>query len=109
MAFEDKLEYDIEQELGVFDEKGNTSLELRVVSWNKKPAKLELRKWVTNSDGQNPNKGFSFLTDEGPHRLAELLVENNFGDTKTLKALLIDRDDYDESESDYDYLDEEEE
>lgn len=109
MKKDKKISFDVEDVLGIFDEKGNISLELRKVSWNEREPKLELRKWNMNSDGeQTPNKGFSFLTDEGPHMLTELLVENNFGNTKTLYELLKEREDFmDDLEEDIDIEEEE--
>ena len=41
----------------------------------------------------SPNKGFSFLTEEGPHSLAEELVRRGYGDTNTIVNELKKRDD----------------
>lgn len=90
----------------IFDEKGSTFLAMRRVGWYSadKPeppiekSKWELRKWQANEAGEDiPNKGFSFLTDEGPHDLAKLLVHNGYGHTKDILIELKDRDDFEES------------
>ena len=82
----------------VFDEKGNTSLALRTVAWNDKDPRLELRKWIIDKDGNEiPNKGFSFLTEEGPHNLALTLIDNNFGNTYHVLSLLKERNDFKEA------------
>lgn len=82
----------------VFDEKGNTSLALRTVAWNDKDPRLELRKWIIDKDGNEmPNKGFSFLTEEGPNNLALTLIDNNFGNTYHVLSLLKERSDFKEA------------
>lgn len=77
----------------IFDEKGNTVLKMATVSWNDRPAKLELRKWIINGDGEvRANKGFSFLTEDGPNELAHCLLREGFGDNKTIKEIMGSRD-----------------
>ena len=105
-----------------FDEKGSQFLALRKVQWVKSgeepdesKAKLELRKWIIDKDGtEKANKGFSFLTDEGPHELAKALVHEGFGHTKDILNELRTRDDFkdtvehfndNEDESDESYFD----
>ena len=88
----------------IFDEKGNTFLAMRKIQWCKPDAepdpdkaKLELRKWHMKSEGETPGKGFSFLTEEGPHELTDVLISNGYGHTKDILELLRDRDDFEES------------
>lgn len=88
-----------------FDERGSTFLALRKVQWcrddedpDEAKSKLELRKWMIDKDGKEiPNKGFSFLTEEGPHELAQLMVREGYGNTKALLSELVKRDDFKES------------
>lgn len=88
----------------VFDEKGSTFLSMRRVAWGVKgaepdneKAKLELRKW-NNRDGQEmPNKGFSFLTEDGPHELTKALLGEGFGNTKDVLGIIRKREDFEES------------
>ena len=73
----------------VFDERGNSVLKMAMVSWNDRPAKLELRKWLMNSDGElTPNKGFSFLTEDGPSELVHGLLERGYGDNAKIKEIM---------------------
>lgn len=88
----------------IFDEKGNTVLALRDESWNDKDFKLSLRKCYVDKDGNlSANKGFSFLTEEGPNLLTEELVRRGYGNTKELVNILKERDDI--SKEDLDGLD----
>ena len=111
---DDKFKHYIFGEDAVFDEKGNQFLALRKVQWDTKDngkdeskAKLELRKWVVNKDMEEvPNKGFAFLTEDGPHNLAELLVDRKFGDTKKLLESLAGRDDWKDTIEHYNDTDE---
>lgn len=90
---------DDDPDYGVFDERNNSFLAIRNVSWNEREPKLEIRKYFINSDGEEtPNKGVIFLTDEGPHTLAEKLVESGFGNTEKLKQYLDTRVDEEEEE-----------
>ena len=88
-----------------FDEKGSTFLALRQVQWckdgeepNIENARLELRKWRVQSDGtERADKGFAFLTPEGPHELARALVHEGYGHTGEILKELRTRDDFKES------------
>lgn len=93
MAFEYSVNPDFDF---TFDEKGNTFLALRKLSWGEgKPEKIELRKWYNSADGtETPNKGFTFLTEEGPHELTKVLVEQGFGYTDDILNGLKDREDF---------------
>lgn len=89
----------------IFDEKGSTFLAMRKVQWcgdTDKPdiakAKLELRKWRISKEGEErADKGFSFLTEEGPHELAKTLVSNGYGHTKDIIREIVKRKDFKES------------
>ena len=78
-----------------FDEKGNTFLAFRKLSWGDGEPKYDLRKWYINKEGQETvGKGVSFLTEEGPHELARVLVSTGFGHTDELVSELVKRDDF---------------
>ena len=87
------------------DEKGSTFIALRKIQWVKEGeepdesrAKIELRKWRVQPDGsERADKGFSFLTPEGPHELARVLVHEGYGDTKDILKELRSRNDFKES------------
>lgn len=93
MAFEYKIDEDFDH---VFDEKGNTFLALRKVQWGGKgDFKLDIRKWYTNSDGEEVvGKGVSFLTEDGPHELVKTLVDNGYGKTNEVLQGIYHRDDF---------------
>ena len=86
----------------IVEEKGNQYTAIRKVQWIKEDeqpdaskAKLELRKWMVDKDGtEKANKGYTFMTPEGPHQLAEILVENDFGKTRTILKSISKRDDF---------------
>ena len=79
----------------VFDEKGNSMLALRKIKWGDSDSvKLDLRKWYNGKDGETVGKGFSFLTEEGPHELAKVLVEKGYGYTKDIVNALKSRKDF---------------
>lgn len=89
----------------IFDEKGSTFCALRRVAWynaakrddepTEDEAKWEVRRWKANDDGTDTaNKGMTFLTEEGPHNLAEMLVDKGFGATKKLIGSIKKRDNF---------------
>ena len=91
----------------IFDEKGSTFCALRKVAWwnpdkgeepTEEDAKWEVRRWKANDDGTDTaNKGMTLLTEEGPHNLAEMLVNKGFGATKKLLGSLKKRDNFKDS------------
>ena len=81
----------------VIDEKGSMTLMLREVAWNGRQSHLELRKWVVDVDKEQPMRGVSFITEDGPHNLAEVLVQHKYGNTKNLLKQLSARDDFEEA------------
>ena len=81
----------------VFDEGvGNSFLAMRRLRWtNGGQFKLDLRKWITNSDGEEiPGKGFSFITEEGPENLINVLLKHGYGDTRKTLEGIQDREDF---------------
>ena len=96
-----KFEYNV-QEDHVFDEKGGTFLAMRKIAWGvpqneePDPEKLhwELRRWRMRDGKEMADKGFSFLTEEGPHELTNTLLEQGFGHTKDVLNIIKSRDDF---------------
>ena len=80
----------------IFDEGANSYLAMRRLRWTEgKDFKLDLRKWFTDKDGQEiAGKGFSFITEEGPHNLATALVRQGFGNTGDILNELKSREDF---------------
>lgn len=50
--------------------------QLKLVSWNGKPAKLDLRKWNNTKDGLAPGKGITLTEDEARELVS--VLENYF-------------------------------
>lgn len=86
----------------VFDENGSRFLSMRKVQWvnigddpDKDKAKLEIRKYTIGKDGEEiMGKGVAFLTEDGPHNLANELVKNGYGSTKEILSALRHRKDF---------------
>ena len=93
MAFDYKVNPDFDF---IFDEKGNTFLALRKITWNEGgKEKLDIRKYYNSSDGtETVGKGVSFITEEGPHELTRILVENNYGYTDEIINGIKNRKDF---------------
>ena len=82
MAFE----YTVNPELDrIVEEKGNTYISLRKVKWfENSDVKLDLRKYVTNTDGsEKMMKGCSF-DEEAGHELTHVLTEEGYEIIKTI-------------------------
>ena len=75
---------------------GNSFIAMRKLRWNETGTfKLDLRKWITNADGQEiAGKGFSFITEEGPENLVNALLKHGFGDTRKTLEGIQDREDF---------------
>ena len=99
-----KFEYHVNKDR-VFDEKGSTFLALREIAWGcsqeEEPKEgkvhLELRRWRIRDEKEMADKGFSFLTEEGPHELTKVLIEEGYGHTKDILNAVRTRDDFEES------------
>lgn len=93
MAFEYNIDNDFDFTI---DEKGNSFIALRKVQWGGKGEyKLDIRKWYSSSEGEDVvGKGVSFLTEEGPHELTKVLVDNGFGNTNEILHGLSKREDF---------------
>lgn len=92
MAFDYKVNPDFDF---IFDEKGNTFLALRKIAWGGGQEKLDIRKYYNSSDGtETVGKGVSFITEEGPHELTRILVENDYGYTDEIINGIKNRKDF---------------
>jgi len=93
MAWNSEKEISMEIEEGfdfILEEGQNTSINLRKISWNGRPSKLDIRKWSYNESGERAMKGIG-LSDEGADELAAVLVENGYGETRRLVKALKER------------------
>ena len=93
----DNFKYEIDKDFDFIIEEGsNTSINVRKISWNDRPFKLDIRKYSYKDGEENMMKGVS-LKEESASTLAEVLVDNGYGDTRKLIKSLRDRDGFDES------------
>ena len=81
----------------LIEERGNMVTMLREVAWGNREAHLEVRKWVVNPDEEKPMRGCSFMTEEGPHKLVEVMADNGYGNTKTVLGALSKREDFEDA------------
>jgi len=98
----------------IIEEGQNTSINLRKIGWNGRPAKLDLRKWNYQDGEERAGKGIT-LTDNGASELTAVLVEQGYGDTKRLAKALktrgedvginTDVNDFDDDDGSEDYYD----
>ena len=97
----------------IIEESGNSSTNLRKISWNGRPHKLDIRKWAIQDDGTERSLRGITLTDDGGHELTNVLVEQGYGDTKRIIKALINRDEYEDVmqhlDDDDEYIDDSEE
>jgi len=93
------LSYDVKQDgiNEVIDESGNMVMMLREVAWQGKEHRLELRKWIVDTETEKPMKGVSFMTKEGPHNLTETMTRLGYGNTKAILGNLVTREDFEQS------------
>lgn len=89
MEMEDNFDF-------IIEEGQNTSINLRKISWNGRPSKLDIRKWSYQDGEERAMKGIG-LSDEGANELTGILVEQGYGDTKRLIKAIKEREDYDGS------------
>lgn len=67
------FKYEVKEIIGVISEGKSSKKELRLISWNDKPEKYDIRDWWTDKDGnEKMGKGIT-LTKEEAKELAKLL------------------------------------
>ncbi|MCL2492525.1 MAG: PC4/YdbC family ssDNA-binding protein [Clostridiales bacterium] len=65
------LEFRVDEYIGILSEKKSTRIEVRRVSWNGDPPKLDIRSWF--DDAKKPGKGIP-LTDLEAALLRDILI-----------------------------------
>ncbi len=89
--------YDIDDSFDyIIDEGGNTSINVRKISWNGKPYKLDIRRYTYKDGQEQMMKGIS-LSDEATNELTKVLIDNGYGNTRYIINSLKNRDDFKES------------
>lgn len=87
--FEKSYEIDNESSQRIIDERGNTYLMMAKYKWfGKGDFKLGIRTFYSTSDGERLGKGITFLTEEGPHELAKVLLEDGYGHPQEIAETL---------------------
>lgn len=79
-----EFSYEINEEFGteIISEGGNSFVGLRKISWNGREEKVDIRKYMVNSDGNEiMGKGIS-LSEEEANTLTNTLVDKGYGDPK---------------------------
>lgn len=96
MARELQLEIDHSVDDVIDEIPGSSFIALRKIRWNPySPFKLDIRKWYTNSTGEEiAGKGVSFMTEQGPDNLIQSLLSHGYGDTRKTLDGIKDRDDF---------------
>lgn len=101
MAFKknesDEIKYIVGDIDEVIDNKGNSVILLRKMTWNNGKEKLELRRWIVDINEEKPLKGVAFLTDDGPDNLVNVLIDKGYGKTHEVLQVLKRRDDFEEA------------
>lgn len=86
----------------VVEEKGNQFIRFSQIAWagedeevEPEKIKYDIRRYFTDSDNvEKMGKGLTFLSNEGPHELTHILIEEGFGKTEKILASIKDRSDY---------------
>lgn len=79
----------------IISEKGNVFIALRKIKWSEdSDTKLDLRKYITTTDGgERCQKGVCF-DDEAADELTKVLCETGYGDTREIIDSIKDRDNF---------------
>ena len=100
------FKYDIIDEYDhIIEESGNSSINLRKISWNGAPFKIDIRKYSYSDGAERMLKGVS-MTEDGANELAGVLVETGYGETKRIAKALRGRENFKEEMLEPDYTDE---
>lgn len=64
--------YTVEKTIAELSATGSTRKRLALVSWNGRPAKLDLRTWYESDDGEKPGRGITIADAEAADLVAAL-------------------------------------
>ena len=79
----------------ILTEHGNTYVALRKIQWtDKSEYKLDLRKYVTSSDGEEKAQKGCCFDEETAHELVKTLAATGYGYTDDIIAAIKDRPDF---------------
>lgn len=89
-----EFKFDIDKNFGdhVIEERNNTSIIMRKISWGSTGEyKVDIRKYLYTDEGERMNKGIS-ITDKGANELTKELISVGYGDSKEILEAIKDRD-----------------
>jgi len=91
--------FEIEESFGdnIVEEGGNTSTNMRKISWNGKPHKIDIRKYFYKNGQEFMTKKGVSLSESGANEVASILVEKGYGDTVRLVKALRSRENFSEA------------
>ena len=91
----EEFKWDIDTNFGdyILEESGNTSINLRKISWNERPFKIDIRKYTFHNGKEVAMRGIG-LSEEATNELATVLVTKGYGNTKQMMKHIRDRMDY---------------
>lgn len=83
----------------IVDESGNSTINLRKLYWgdNSDNVKLDLRRYYMTEQGERLGKGVSFLTEDGPNNLVDIMAGLGYGNTRNILNGIKDRKDFQKS------------
>lgn len=88
-----EFKYEIDKEFDdhVIEERNNTSIIMRKISWGSNgDYKVDIRKYLYTDEGERMGKGIS-LTDDGANELTKELISCGYGNTKDILLALRNR------------------
>lgn len=93
------ITYEYDREFGdiILEDTKDGSINLRKVSWNGAPYKVDIRRYKYDEGTEITLKGIG-ITDQGADELAKALVEKGFGKTKDLVNAIKKRKDFNDPE-----------
>lgn len=70
-----EIKYEVKEKLGVISQDGTTTKELRLVSWNDRDAKYDIRGWyIDDKEQEKCGKGIALSEDE-LKKLGKVIIE----------------------------------
>ena len=91
---DDSYKYKIAEDFDfTIDEKGSAFIALRKIYWgDSREPKLDIRRYYSTESGERmTKKGFSFLTEDGPHELTRVLLEQGYGKPQDILKTLEEK------------------
>ncbi len=89
---EKKFSYRIGDIDEIIDEQKSQFIALRKIFWNNnEEAKLDLRKYYVNADGEETMaKGVSLFSEDGADQLTQCLLKHGYGDAHEIASIIAE-------------------